>query len=134
MTRFFITIENSLDLCEFAMNKMIGGEIFICDMGSLFIKDLAKAFQLEHKSKSKIKITGIKPGEKNFEELYTSQESMRTIKLYNYYIVLPDSIYLEDTYKYWSGLTNTSKVKGNTSLCSKESTKIIDPNFLIKSI
>ncbi len=134
MTRFFITIENSLDLCEFAMNKMIGGEIFICDMGSLFIKDLAKAFQLEHKSKSKIKITGIKPGEKNFEELYTSQESMRTIKLYNYYIVLPDSIYLEETYKYWSGLTNTSKVKGNTSLCSKESTKIIDPNFLIKSI
>ena len=45
MTRFFISIDSSLDLCEYAMKNMLGGEIFVCDMGSLSIKDLANRFR-----------------------------------------------------------------------------------------
>ena len=134
MTRFFITIESSLDLCEYAMKNMLGGEIFVCDMGSLSIKDLAIRFQRKYNSSNQIKIIGIKPGEKNYEELYTDQESLRTIKLDNYYVILPDSIYLQETYKEWINKKNIKKVEENIALSSTQSTKILNPDDLINNL
>ena len=134
MTRFFITINSALDLCEFAMNNMKGGEIFVCNMGTLAIKDLANKFKVKYKSKNKINIIGIKPGEKNYEELYTDQESFRTVKQNNYYIILPDTIYLDHTYKYWIDNSNSYKVKQNKSLSSSESNIFIDPDELINHL
>ena len=37
MTRFFVTMRNAIDLCEYAMKNMVGGEIFISNMGKLNI-------------------------------------------------------------------------------------------------
>ena len=45
MTRFFITIEKALDLFEYALSTMNGGEIFISNMGVLSIDKLATAFK-----------------------------------------------------------------------------------------
>ena len=134
MTRFFITINSSLDLCEFAMNRMKGGEIFVGDMGTLLIKDLAKGFQKKYSSKNKIIITGIKPGEKNYEELYSDQESERTIKIDDYYVVLPDSTFLNNTINYWMNKEGGSRVKTDCSLSSKKSIKIVNPDYLISMI
>ena len=134
MTRFFISIESALDLCEYAMKNMLGGEIFVCDMGSLSIKDLAIRFQNKYKSSNKIKIIGIKPGEKNYEELYTDQESLRTIKLDNYYVILPDSIYLQNTHTQWKNKRNIKKVSENIALSSTQSTKILNPDDLINNL
>ena len=131
MTRFFITINSALDLCEFAMNRMKGGEIFVCDMGTLSIKDLAKGFQKKFNSNNRIFITGIKPGEKNYEELYTNQEAQRTIKGDDYYVILPDSTLLDNTINYWTTLEGFSKVKSDYSLSSKKSENLINPDFLI---
>ena len=91
MTRFFITIEKALDLFEYALKTMNGGEIFISNMGVLSIDKLAKAFKNYFKSSSEIRIIGSKPGEKLFEELFTEQESPRTYLKDNYYIIDKDS-------------------------------------------
>ena len=87
MTRFFITIEKALDLFEYALSTMNGGEIFISNMGVLRIDKLAKSFKDHFKSSSEIKIIGSKPGEKLFEELFTEQESPRTYLKDDYFII-----------------------------------------------
>ena len=87
MTRFFITIEKALDLFEYALSSMNGGEIFISNMGVLSIDKLATTFKKYFKSCSEIRIIGLKPGEKLFEELFTEQESPRTYFKDDYYII-----------------------------------------------
>ncbi len=87
MTRFFITIEKALDLFEYALNNMKGNEIFVSSMGVLRIDKLANAFKDYFNSESEISIIGSKPGEKLYEELYTEQESPRTIFKDGYYII-----------------------------------------------
>ena len=65
MTRFNITMEESIKLVLFALNKSVGGEIFVPKIPSYKITTLAKAVA----EKSKTVITGIRPGEKIHEEL-----------------------------------------------------------------
>ena len=88
MTRFFISIEQAVDLCLSTANNMIGGEIFVKNMGGCDILTLAKAFSGDNNIK--YKEIGLKPGEKLFEELVTETEVLRTIYSDGVYIVLPD--------------------------------------------
>ena len=44
MTRFFIDMEDAIDLCKYAMKKIVGGEIFTRSMGATSIGKLAKEF------------------------------------------------------------------------------------------
>lgn len=88
MTRFFLRMQDAVELCHFAISNMIGGEIFVRSMGSADILTLAKAFaksdNIEHE------VIGLKPGEKLYEELVTEQESYRTHILGDYLVVLPE--------------------------------------------
>ena len=52
MTRFSLTLQESIKFSLSALNKMIGGEIFVPKVGSYKILDLAKA--IDHKAKIKI--------------------------------------------------------------------------------
>ena len=61
MTRFFITANDAVKFVLNSLNKMKGGEIFVPKLGSFKIVDLAKVIA----PKNKIKIIGIRPGEKN---------------------------------------------------------------------
>lgn len=87
MTRFFLTIKNAIDLCIFAENNMIGGEIFIKSMGSLNIHDLALLLQNKN---SKINIIGKKIGEKVYEELLSKEESHRAYIYKRYILLIPE--------------------------------------------
>ena len=78
MTRFFVTMRNAIELCEYAMKNMVGGEIFISNMGKLNIKDLAEQFLVHFNSNSKLKIIGTYPGEKLYEELLLSKNPRKT--------------------------------------------------------
>ena len=60
MTRFNITLEESVKFVDQSINYMNGGELFIPKLNAYRILDLATAFN----SKFKIKILGIRPGEK----------------------------------------------------------------------
>src|SRR5690606_11043236 len=80
ITRYFMTIPEACQLVLEAGNMGQGGEIFVFDMGkSVKIVDLAKKMiklsGLEHNKDIKIKFTGLRPGEKLFEELMNDHEN-----------------------------------------------------------
>jgi len=84
MTRFSITMQQSIDLVMWALKNSIGGEILVPKIPSYKILDLAKAIAPE----SKINIVGLRPGEKIHEELITDNESNYAIVLKEYYVIL----------------------------------------------
>ena len=60
MTRFWMTIDESVDLVLKSLQLMNGGETYIPKIPSIKILDLAKAFD----PKEKLDLVGIRPGEK----------------------------------------------------------------------
>ena len=90
MTRFFISMDQAVDLCLEAADRMIGGEIFVLNMGASDILSLAKAVN-GGDNVNYIEI-GYKPGEKLYEELVTETEAARTVASGSIYVVLPETI------------------------------------------
>nr|MBI1232834.1 SDR family NAD(P)-dependent oxidoreductase [Cytophagales bacterium] len=90
MTRFFLTMSQAVDLCLVASQRMIGGEIFVLNMGCLSILNLAKV--VCGSKPLKYKEIGLKPGEKLHEELVTESEAPRTVVDGNIYIIVPDTV------------------------------------------
>ena len=81
VTRFFMTIPEAAQLILQAFVLGSGGEIYVLDMGSpIKIKYLAeKMIELSGKKVNydiKIEYTGLRPGEKLFEELFHAQEAL----------------------------------------------------------
>ncbi len=92
MTRFFITMDQAIDLCLHATNNMIGGEVFIMDMGSCSILDLARV--ISKGNEFKYTVIGAKPGEKLYEELITEVEAPRAILKNGVYTLVPETLSL----------------------------------------
>ena len=85
MTRFFITIEESIKFVSQCLNLMVGGEIFVPKIPSIKIIDLIKYFN----SKPKIKIIGLRPGEKLYETMCPNEEVSQTIEFKKYFVITP---------------------------------------------
>ena len=88
MTRFNITMQQSIDLVIWSLNNSIGGEIFVPKIPSYKILDLAKTIAPE----AKINIIGTRPGEKIHEELITESESGNAVELKKYFVILTSLI------------------------------------------
>ncbi len=86
MTRFFITLEQSIEFVINSFKRMKGGEIFIPKLSSLKIIDIIKAFN----SKPKINIIGIRQGEKLHETLGGKDEARNTLEFDKHYVLLPN--------------------------------------------
>lgn len=91
ITRFFMTIPEACRLVLEAGTMGVGGEIYIFDMGkSIKIFDMAKRMinlsDLKYPEDIDIKIIGLRPGEKLYEELLVKGEN--TIKTYHEKILI----------------------------------------------
>ena len=80
ITRYFMLISEACELVLQAGAIGSGGEIFILDMGSpVKIVDLAKKMiELSEKENIKIEYTGLRPGEKLYEELLIDETDAKT--------------------------------------------------------
>jgi UDP-N-acetylglucosamine 4,6-dehydratase/5-epimerase len=83
MTRFNIDLDDAINLVINVINSSVGGEIFVPKISSYRILDIVKAFQ----NTNKIKIIGIRPGEKIHEELISKAESYNTFDAGKYFII-----------------------------------------------
>lgn len=83
MTRFWITLDQAVDLVISAISWMRGGEIYIPKMPSFRITDLAAAFGRE------IDVVGIRHGEKLHEDMITVHEARMTVETLHGYEIMP---------------------------------------------
>jgi len=89
MTRFWITLKQGADFVISCLEDMQGGEIFIPKIPSMKILDLAKAIA----PKCKIKITGIRPGEKLHEVLIAADDARYTEERKDRFITCPGVVF-----------------------------------------
>lgn len=85
ITRFFMTIPEAVQLILQAVTYAEGGEIFVLDMGEpVKIYDLAvsliKLLGYEPNVDIPIQITGLRPGEKLYEEILMEEEGLQATK------------------------------------------------------
>ncbi|MGF7184775.1 FlaA1/EpsC-like NDP-sugar epimerase [Desulfitispora alkaliphila] len=97
MVRFFMTIPEAVQLVIQAGSMADGGEIFVLDMGepvkiSQLAKDLIHLSGFEPNRDIEIKYTGIRPGEKLYEELLTSEEGTSSTKHQRIFVARPNGI------------------------------------------
>ena len=85
MTRFWISLGQSVELVIRALLEAEGGEIFIPKIPSMTIKNLAKAVDPE----CTFSYTGIRPGEKLHESLISEDEARNAIEFNGVYVILP---------------------------------------------
>lgn len=100
MVRYFMTIPEAVQLVIQAGALAKGGEVFILDMGkpiniSELAHDLIRMSGLEPEKDIKIRYTGIRPGEKLFEELLTAEEGTTSTKHNRIFIGKPAEFSLE---------------------------------------
>lgn len=96
MTRFVMSVQESVRLVLDSSEMARGGEVFVTKMPAVRIEDLAMAMIEElapryGKTTDQVEVVeiGAKPGEKLYEELMNDEETRRTIELESYFSVLP---------------------------------------------
>lgn len=85
MTRFWITLDQAIKFVLDTFEIMQGGELYVPRIPSMKIIDLALAID----PNAKFEIIGIRPGEKIHEEMISPDDSRRTIRLNDRYLVKP---------------------------------------------
>ena len=85
MTRFWITLDQGVDLVFRALREAKGGEVYVSKIPSYKITDLAKAIG----PKVKLKEVGIREGEKLHEVMITEEDSRFTYDYGDHYIIFP---------------------------------------------
>ena len=128
MTRFWITLDQGINFVINSLFHMKGGEIFVPKLPSVKIVDLAKSLSTKHK----LKIVGIRPGEKIHEIMCPLESSKNTIEFREYYCIEPS---IKFTNKKVDYLLNKNREKGKRVKETFEYSSETNPNFLkIKEI
>lgn len=101
ITRFFMTIPEAARLVLQAASYASGGEIFVLDMGKpVKIYDLAKKLislsGYKPEKDIEIKFTGLRPGEKLYEELLMSEEGLKKTDHSKIFIGRPGTLTLDE--------------------------------------
>lgn len=123
MTRFSITLQESVNFVLKAIKISNGGEILVPKLPSYNILTLAKAVN----SKCKIKVIGIRPGEKINEEMITQADSYTTLEYKDHYRIIPKRVSIKHN-------KNFKYVSKNFSYNSKNNKNFLTVQNLKKEI
>lgn len=95
MTRFWMTLDDAVDLVIKAIEESKGGETFVFKNPSYKVTDIAKAMN----PGQDYEVVGIREGEKLHESMISKDDSRFTYDYGNYYIIYPNySWWTEDKY------------------------------------
>lgn len=91
MTRFLMSLEDSVDLVLHAFSYANQGDIFIQKAPASTIADLTQALIEIFRSKSEVKIIGTRHGEKLYESLISREEMAKAEDMGRYYRIQADN-------------------------------------------
>ena len=91
MTRFLMSLEESVDLVIFAFNNSQQGDLFVQKAPATTVLLLAEALKHIFQSNCPIRIIGTRHGEKLYESLISREEMLKAIDKDNYYIIPADN-------------------------------------------
>jgi UDP-glucose 4-epimerase len=91
MTRFLMSLEDSVDLVLYAFGNARPGDLFVQKAPACTVGDLAQALRELLRPDAEIRVIGTRHGEKLFESLVSREELARAEDLGDYYRIPADS-------------------------------------------
>ena len=116
MTRFMISLEEGVELVWKAFHDMLGGEIYVKKIPSMKITEIAKIIA----PKAKLKIIGIRPGEKLHEQMIGLEDTNYTYEYKKYFKILSQ---INDQNKDIDYIKTGNKVSKNFTYSSDNNTE-----------
>ena len=109
MTRFLMSLDDSIDLVEFAFNNANPGDIFVQKSPATTVENIALALQKIFNAQNEIKIIGTRHAEKLFETLLTREEMVKAVDMGDYYKIPADNRDLNYASYFTDGDVKTSE-------------------------
>lgn len=134
MTRFWITLEEGVDLVVKALYESKGGETYISKIPSFYITDLAKALIPEGCKDIELKEVGIREGEKLHEIMITTDDSRHTYEYEKHYIIYPNFDWFDVKRRFTEGGVKVVDGFGYVSNDNKEWLSVEDMKKRIETL
>lgn len=115
MTRFLMSLDESVDLVLYAFSHARPGDIFVQKAPASTVGDLAQAMMELLRKTNRIKVIGTRHGEKLYESLVSREEMARAEDLKGYYRIPADSRDLNYNKYFVEGETEISSLDDYTS-------------------
>jgi UDP-N-acetylglucosamine 4,6-dehydratase len=114
MTRFWLKLEQAVEMVLTSIERMHGGELYVKKIPSMKITELAKVMAPD----LPIREIGIRPGEKIHEQMITKEDARNTLEFKDYFVVLPEISLDNINYEH----KNCSRVSENFEYGSENNT------------
>ena len=114
MTRFLMSLDNAVDLVDYAFNNCNQGDMFVQKAPSCTIRTLAEALIEIFGSNSKVKNIGIRHGEKIHETLLSKEERLISEDLGSYFRIPADNRDLNYEKYFSQGMSSTQLEEFNS--------------------
>ncbi|NLC27614.1 MAG: UDP-N-acetylglucosamine 4,6-dehydratase (inverting) [Campylobacteraceae bacterium] len=131
MTRFWITLEQGVAFVLKSFKRMQGGEVFVPKIPSMKMVDLASALA----PKLKIKVIGIRPGEKMHEIMVPKDDSRLTLEFDDHFVIQPSILFTQKNDFTYNALKECGKpVKAGFEYSSETNTQWLDGKKLLEML
>jgi len=115
MTRFMMSLKDSVRLVQFAFNNALPGDIFVQKSPASTVLDIAFALKEIFNASNEINIIGTRHGEKKHETLCNREEMVKVIDMEDFYRIPADNRDLNYSKYLETGLIETNKIEEYTS-------------------
>lgn len=115
MTRFLMSLEDSVDLVLYAFEHGKQGDLFVQKAPACTVGDLAKALKKIFKKDNPVRVIGTRHGEKLYESLISREEMAKATDMGGYYRIPADNRDLNYAQYFSEGEERVSQLDDYTS-------------------